>query len=68
MEETEQGRVHSMQDEGEVTSLHILHPLPRNWGEGRISPVLPYDQGENVTRTLLLAVRIQQFDTHTAMW
>ena len=23
----EQGRVHSVQDEGEVTSLHILHPL-----------------------------------------
>ena len=32
----EQGRVHSVQDEGEVTSLHIFHPLPRNWDEGRI--------------------------------
>ena len=32
------------------------------------SPMLPYDQGENVTRTRLLAVRIQRFDTHTAMW
>ena len=33
------------------------------------SPMLLYYQGENVTRTLLLAVRrIQQFDTNTAMW
>lgn len=52
----------SLRDEGEVTSLHVLHPFPRNWVES-ISP-----RGK-VTRTGLLAVkRIRQFDTNTPIW